>query len=111
MGEGNGLKSTASTGEADDEVLFMGIIDILQAYTTRKMLEGMVKRTLHRVKTKKDKDEVDDNTFIGGEVRPLDHCRSTSSLTSRASRASRSPCNKGLLRSAGSVASNLAVSA
>merc|ERR1711920_1088332 len=69
--EGNGLKSTASSGEAEDEVIFMGIIDILQSYTTRKMLEGMVKRTLHRVKTKKDKDEVEDNNVDAGEVRAL----------------------------------------
>jgi len=45
--ESHGAKSTSPGG---DEVLYMGIIDILQPYTEKKRWEGIYKRGLHRSK-------------------------------------------------------------
>merc|ERR1740130_1938037 len=48
--ESNGVKSI---GEAGEEVLYMGIIDILQPYTAKKKMEGMLKRGQFRAKNLK----------------------------------------------------------
>jgi len=41
----------SSKGDGKDEVIFMGIIDYLQPYTTKKMLEVMYKKNLLRSKS------------------------------------------------------------
>lgn len=47
--EGGGVKS-----EDPGEVLFLGIIDILQPYTNKKRMEGVLKRNQHRAKAMKE---------------------------------------------------------